>query len=100
MKIKSILVGFICVASGYVYAGATEGKVGAVFVHVFNDAFVFSMQPTYSGFASCATSKRYAVNTSTQQGRNILSTILAAKASNQTIQVVGMGTCSMLMLKI
>jgi hypothetical protein len=94
MKIKSLLVGVSCMISGSVYAGATEGKVGAVFVHVFNDAVVFGMQPTSSGFASCATSSRYAVTTSAQQGRNVLSTILAAKAANQTIQVVGKGTCA------
>jgi hypothetical protein len=94
VKIKSLFVGFICIFTVNVYAGTTDGKVGSVFVHAFNDVFAFGMVSTNPVFASCAASKRYAVSTSTQQGKNLLSTILAAKAAGQTIQVVGKGTCT------
>ena len=94
MNIKNLLAGLIFFSSIGANAGVTEGKVGIVFVHVFNDAFAFSMQSAVPNFASCAVSNRYTVSTSTQQGKNALSTILAAKAAGQTIQVVGTGTCT------
>ncbi|MES2824032.1 MAG: hypothetical protein V4732_10560 [Pseudomonadota bacterium] len=94
MKVKNILIGFVCVFAGNTYAGVTEGKPSVIFVHAFNDAVVFAMQSTNPSFASCATSLRYAISTSTQQGRNVLSAILAAKAAGQTIQVVGKNTCT------
>lgn len=96
MKVRNILLGLACVFAGNVYAAPTDGKVSLVFVHVMNDVFAFGMQSTNPGFAGCATSRRYAVSTSTQQGKNALSTILAAKAAGQTIQVVGKGTCTFL----
>lgn len=94
MKFKSLSVGLMCWFSVNVFAGTTEGKVGSIFVHGFNDAFAFGMISTNPMFASCATSRRYAISTATQQGKNILSTILAAKAAGQAIQVVGKGTCT------
>ena len=94
MKVKAVLFGFITLLACNAFAGVTEGKLSTVFVHGFNDVFAFRMQSSSPNFASCATSMRYAVSTSTQQGKNILSTILAAKAAGQTIQVVGKNTCT------
>lgn len=96
MKLKKIFCGLICIVAGNASAGVTEGKPTAIFVHGFNDGIAFAMQSTGPNFASCATSLRYAISTSTQQGKNILSTILAAKAAGQTIQVVGNNTCNAL----
>ena len=46
------------------------------------------------GFVGCATSSRYAISTSTTQGRNVLSTVLSAKAASLTITVTGMDVCT------
>jgi len=94
MKVKGLLFGVICVLACNAKAGVTDGKLGTVFVHGFNDVVAFGMQSSSPNFASCAISMRYAVSTSTQQGKNLLTTILAAKAAGQTIQVVGKNTCT------
>lgn len=96
MKFKKILFALIGSIAVNANAGVTEGKPAAVFVHGFNDVFAFSMQSTAPNFASCATGLRYAISTASQQGKNIISTILAAKAAGQTIQVVGSNTCTAL----
>jgi hypothetical protein len=63
-------------------------------VHYYNDFVLFSLESTQPSLAACAVTGRYVVSTSTQQGKNILSTILAAKAAGQTVSVMGKSTCT------
>ncbi|RYY75042.1 MAG: hypothetical protein EOO52_12090 [Gammaproteobacteria bacterium] len=94
MKIRNIIFVLSCFFSGSVFAGETTGKVNLLYVHGYNDFILFSMISAQPGFASCAVTGRYAISTSTQQGKNIFSTILAAKAANLTITVSGKSTCT------
>lgn len=95
-NMKSTTAFFVLVFGGTLnvsYAGTTTGTVSQVFVHGYNDIILFNMQSMYSNFASCATTLRYAISTSTQQGKNTLSTILSAKAAGQVITVIGKNSC-------
>lgn len=75
-------------------AGTTTGTVNQLYIHEYNDSILFNMTSQSQNFIGCATTKRYAVSTSTQQGKNILSTILAAKISDKSVMVVGENTCT------
>ena len=94
MKTKGVIFGLSFLYSISAFAGETTGKVNLVYVHGYNDFLLFSMTSSQPSFASCAVTGRYAISTSTQQGKNILSTILAAKAANLTITVGGKNTCT------
>lgn len=76
------------------FAGETQGKIQSIWVHGYNDTVLISLVTTQPNLAPCAVTGRYAISTSTQQGKNIMSTILFAKASNQTVAVGGRNTCS------
>lgn len=81
-------------ASFSVCAGNTQGIVSAVTVHTADDKVFFSITSTTQNFATCATSRRYVVQTTSQQGKNILSSILAAKAAKQTVTAYGANVCT------
>ncbi|MFL0798788.1 MAG: hypothetical protein K6L73_15000 [Cellvibrionaceae bacterium] len=93
MKVfKLLFVTFSLLYTVCVNAGNTTGTVNEVYVLGFKDAITFSLNSENQNFDACAeTAERYGVSTSTEQGRVIFSTILAAKASKQTIKVFGLG---------
>ncbi len=84
----------LAMLSPFVWSGETKGKVGTVWVHGYNDFLLFNVITTKPGYATCAVTQRYAISTSTQQGKNILAVILSAKASGQVIIVGGAGGCN------
>ena len=94
MKINIFVVVLSFFLSVNTFAGETTGKVNLLYIHGYNDFILFSMTSSQPSFASCAVTGRYAISTSTQQGKNILSTVLAAKAANLTITVGGKNTCT------
>lgn len=71
-----------------VLADSNTGTVGNIFIHSDNTTVLFRLKDvTLDG---CATSNRYSIDISTQQGKGIYSAVLSAKAANQTIKVVGL----------
>jgi hypothetical protein len=88
----ALVLFLICVFNAY--AGTTTGSVNLVYVHGYNDTILFNMESTAPNYAACATTNRYAVSTTSQQGKNILASILTAKTSGQTITVVGTDACT------
>lgn len=94
MKFLQTLCAILLVFSPSVFAGSTTGKIHTIWVHYYNDFVLFSLESTQPSLAACAVTGRYVVSTSTQQGKNILSTILAAKAAGQTVSVMGKNTCT------
>ena len=76
------------------FSGTTTGLVNEIYVHYNHDRLLFSMTSSDPMFTACATTKRYVVSTSSQQGKNVLSAVLAAKAAQQEITVVGLNTCN------
>ncbi len=94
MKFKNILIAFSLFSSASAFAGETTGKVKLLFIHAYNDTILFTMETTQPNLAACAVTGRYAISTSSQQGKNILSSILAAKAAGLSITVSGRNTCT------
>ena len=94
MKFLYVLFAILLALSPSVFAGNTTGKIHTVWVHNYNDFVLFSLESTQPSFTTCAVTGRYVVSTSTQQGKNILSTVLAAKAAGQTVSVMGKNTCT------
>lgn len=84
----------ILLMSSTAIAGETKGKVRSIWIHAYNDYVFFNLGSAQPGFSACAVTHRYVVSTATQQGKNILSTILAAKAAGQTIIVNGKNVCT------
>jgi len=94
MKISNLILGLAFLTSANVFAGETTGKVSLLYVHGYNDFILFGMTSAQPSYAACAVTGRYAISTSSQQGKNILSTVLAAKAAGLTITVSGKNTCT------
>jgi hypothetical protein len=94
VKFLHLLFAILLFFSPSVFAGNTTGKIHTVWVHYYNDFVLFSLESTQPSLAACAVTGRYVVSTSTQQGKNILSTVLAAKAAGQTVSVMGKNTCT------
>ena len=94
MKLKNTLIALSIFSSAAAFAGDTTGKVSLLYIHAYNDLILFNMTATQSNLASCAVTGRYAISTATQQGKNILSAILAAKAAGLSITVSGRNTCT------
>ena len=94
MKLKNVLFDLSIFSCSSTFAGDTTGKVNLVYVHGYNDFILFSLTSTQPNFSSCAVSGRYAISTSTQQGKNILSVVLAAKAAGLSITVSRKNTCT------
>jgi hypothetical protein len=94
MKLKNLIAIFVFAFSTATFAGDTTGKINLLYIHAYNDTVLFTMNSAETKFAPCAVTGRYAISTSSQQGRNILSTILAAKLSGLSISVSGKNTCA------
>lgn len=94
MKYLRALFLMCLIFSSSVFAGNTTGKINTIWVHYYNDFVLFSLDSSQPNLAVCAVTGRYVVSTSTQQGRNVLSTILAAKAAGQLVTVMGKNTCT------
>jgi hypothetical protein len=93
-KIKvSVLAACVCATNAH--AGITVGKIGNLFISTSSDVFSFSMLSDSQNFHTCAKQFLYSVSTSSQQGKNIYSAILAAKSSGQVVQIVGASKCDL-----
>ncbi|MEM6649853.1 MAG: hypothetical protein AAF603_06350 [Pseudomonadota bacterium] len=107
---KIVMFGFIVssVINLYLSKALAEMKGSIteyrVFYHVNNvdrSEFVFTLDNqnlnidgSTKSWPSCASSKRFAVDVTTNQGPTVVSAIIAAHAQGKEIQVEGNGTCS------
>jgi hypothetical protein len=79
VKCIKISIAACCRLSFSVFADEAARRVKLIYVHGFNDLIAFNMETNQANFTACAITKRYAISTATQQGKNILSTILLPK---------------------
>lgn len=82
-----------------VFAGYGIGTVGSVLVgRLGYQVYVQLTNASFSNFAcgtpNASSTWQWSFSTQSQSGRDMLATVLAAKASGTTLQVVGTGTCS------
>ena len=95
----SILVAMcMAVSSPPSIAGSGQGTVSSVLVgRLGYQVYVQLTNASFTGFA-CGnpnpSSWQWAFSTQTQSGRDMLATVLAAKATGVTLYVVGTNTCS------
>lgn len=83
----------VCLMGGeFSFATTNDGTIGDVYFHSSNTEMLFRLYGVV--LDGCATTNRYGVDVSTDQGKAIASAILSAKASNATVRVVGKGVCS------
>lgn len=92
---KKILQVILAIIPAISFAGTTTGTVEAIYVHNYNDLFLVRFNSSVPDYAACATTNRYVVSTATQPGKNIMATILAAKAANQTVSIIGQNSCDL-----
>jgi len=90
---KKILLCSALLFSHTTTAGNTAGTIGRLYVHNHNTNVLFRMNSDDLNFSSCATTQRYVIDTSTEQGKNSYSAILAAKTTNQTVFIQGTEQC-------
>ncbi|WP_347332159.1 hypothetical protein [Marinimicrobium locisalis] len=95
MRFTFMLAMLAVLYTSTVNAGTTTGSIQRVDMHGMNAKVFFTIESSQENFADCATTKRYVVNTDTQQGKNIVSAVLAAKAANQSVTVEGYSSCSL-----
>jgi hypothetical protein len=94
-RIASAFLGLACVPAAF--AGNAYGTVGNVLVgRLGNQVYVQLVNATVSGWpcASSVPNWGYAFLLDAPGGRDMLATVLAAKAAGQLLQVVGNGTCT------
>jgi hypothetical protein len=99
---KRLRVGILAAAgmfaiSGQALAGYGIGKVGAILVGRLG--YQVYVQITSASFVSFAcgtpsTMWQFAFSTQGQSGRDMLATLLAAKATGTDVQLVGANTCT------
>lgn len=101
MKISRKVISFIVasstlIVSTLVNAQGVSGPVETVWQHYFNSIFLFRVTPLSitSPALACNTTGRFAVDTSTAQGKAIVATVLAAKARDASVFVEGANVCS------
>ncbi len=76
-------------------ASNIQGTVISVWAHNMSNHFLWEMDKPLGSCSTFATNRdRYVVDISTNKGRMIASTILAAYASKQRVNVGGTGTCA------
>lgn len=98
---KTILIFFLLLVSGFSIAGSQTGEVQKLFVSG-RDYAAPNQNPThlyiagnYNAKPACATSGYWAVDTDTQQGKSILSLILTAYATGKQVSLLGTGNCTL-----
>lgn len=64
----------------------TNGKGG-------DGLMLLDVTPTPTGQPACATTHRFAINSATESGRLLVSTVLSAQAQGKSIRVEGLGVC-------
>lgn len=89
----SILLSFV----GQCGASDSDGRVIDYWTHYSSSVFFFSVE-NQIGRPPCASfgspSGRYVIDTSTDRGKAVLATIIAAKASGQRLHAEGANTCN------
>lgn len=103
MKLKRttalvLVAACMAMSATQVFAGYGTGTVGSVLVgRQGYQVYVQLTGASFSGFY-CGTpnpnSWQWSFSTQTQSGRDMLATVLAAKASGGTLQIVGLNSCS------
>ena len=87
-------------ASSLSIAGNLEGKVTMIQIgHGYTSENVYALvkfdkEPT--GQPACASDGRMAINPATEPGRTMLSVLLAAKATQSTVEVRGKNNCDVM----
>lgn len=84
---------FILLLSFHAYSGTATGKIIDYATNKFN-IFSFALDVPETSKPACNTANRYAVSTSTQAGRDVMSSIVNAKNVNLTVSVSGLNTCT------
>jgi len=97
-KLRSVFAGLAIMAgaAGQAVAGNGQGTVGSVLVgRLGYQVFVQVLNPTFTGYA-CGTpgTWHFAFSTQNPGGKDMLATVLAAKAMGLSLVFVGSGTCS------
>ena len=91
-------IGAVLCGATRAFAGYGVGTVGQLMVGRLGDqVYVELLSASFNGWPCSSTHPngfRYAFLLSQAGGRDMLATILAAKAAGQTLQIVGSGTCT------
>jgi len=93
----SMALAVLAGATGQALAGTGQGTVGQVLVGRLGHQVIVQLVGSVSGFP-CGTPHpngyNYMFNTQNPGGKDMLATVLAAKASGATLYFVGTGACS------
>lgn len=94
MKLKVLMGLCLLLFSISSNAADTIGSIGRIHIHHDNGKVFFWVNATTASYASCATIQgRYVIDSKTEEGKSVMSALLFAKASRQTIEVYGAGNC-------
>lgn len=96
MKIKTSV--FLALISVVLFQTALAGSVsnGKIYYYMAQNGNLFFFKTTVAetGKPSCNSQSRFAVNTATQSGKDIMNAVINAKNANLSVNVVGTGTCT------
>lgn len=92
MMIASICIGFSHSVSA---AGQITGTITELLQRNSDGIIYLALTGTPTGRPACATSGYWMIaNETSDTGKRLFATLLAAKLSNSVIQVIGTGTCT------
>lgn len=90
---KSVFILLVLFHFTFSHAGDATGTIGDLYVHGYNDGVYFRLESDSLNFTECANSNRYGVMTDTVKGKNIYSSVLAAKLAGKTVYIRGSNNC-------
>lgn len=90
---KKVILGLVLFCSAFgSMAGTSTGKVTSVIVNASN--FLFFTAGTKTGSPSCGQNDQWAISLDTAKGKSVYVLILAARASDTAVTVVGTAACA------
>lgn len=97
MKIRHIMVAIFFLFAKEAFAvGTFTGARISYYVSNSNASanFYFKTDVAITGTPACNTQGRFAVNTATQAGKNIMTAVINAKNMDANVNGAGLGTCT------
>ena len=92
MKKLIITLIFALLATSAFATGVSSGKVSQIIVNAAN--FLFFTAGAKSGSPSCGNNDQWAISLDTAKGKSVYAMVLAARAADASVNVVGTGACA------
>lgn len=94
IRVQYVLA-LVVLASGAALASNNAGNIGSIAGANGSIVYVNIVNPS-NGYAACAKQNRYVINITSTGGKSMYAIALAAKATGQTVTIIGAGVCSTL----